>query len=128
GRRFTFTLAVARQVHRQHVPAVVGQVAALQGPDAVVVEHTVDEDDRGLGGIERFAAGVAVSGGVVDGQIHGQAPAFSAAFKARLRSSIRSSASSRPMDNRMVPGPMPPAASASSVMRKWVVLAGWMTS
>jgi hypothetical protein len=48
---------------RQHVPAVVGQVAALQNPHAVVVEHAVDEDDGGLGGIERFAAGVAVGGG-----------------------------------------------------------------
>ena len=27
----------------------------------------------------------------------------------------------------MVPGPMPAAASASSFMRKWVVLAGWIT-
>jgi hypothetical protein len=28
----------------------------------------------------------------------------------------------------MVPGVMPAAASAASSMRKWVVLAGWMTS
>ena len=60
------TAAVAGQVHRQHVPAVVGQIAALQRPDAVVVDDAVDEDDGGFGGIEGLAAGVAVGAGAVD--------------------------------------------------------------
>ena len=56
------------------------------------------------------------------------APAFDAAFSARFRSSIRSSASSRPIERRIVPGPMPARTSAASSMRKCVVEAGWMTS
>ena len=48
----------------------------------------------------------------------------SATFSARLKSSIKSSASSNPIDSRIVPWVMPPAASASSLMRKCVVLAG----
>ena len=102
------------------------QVAALQNPNAVVVEHAVDHDHRGLCGVECFAACVRISFirgrvGWGEGEFHA---AFSAAFSARLRSSIKSSASSKPMDKRMVPAPMPAAAKAASLMRKWVVLAG----
>ena len=71
-RCFTRTFAVARQVGRQHVPAVVGEVACLQNPDAVVIEHAMDEDHGGLGGIKRFAAGVAISCVAVDGEVHDQ--------------------------------------------------------
>src|SRR6218665_2969650 len=117
---------MAGQVHSQHVPAMVGEVAALQAPDAVVVEHAVDHDDGGLGRIERLAAGVAIGLGAVDEDVH-HAPAFPAALRARLRASIRSSGSSRPMDRRMVPWLMPAPARASSLMRKWVVEAGWIT-
>ena len=80
GRRIAAAAAMAGQIDGQHVPAVVGHVAALQGPHAVVVEHAVDEHHRGLGGIEGLAAGVAVDGGAVDLDVHGQAPAFSAAL------------------------------------------------
>jgi hypothetical protein len=73
GRRLADAAAVARQVDRQHVPAVVCQIAGLQNPDAVVVQYAVDEDDGGLGRIKRFATGVAVGGGMVDGEIHGNA-------------------------------------------------------
>ena len=66
GGRLAGAPAVAGQVDRQHVPAVVGQVAGLQDPDAVVVEHAVDEDDGGLGRVEGLAAGVAVGLGAVD--------------------------------------------------------------
>ena len=121
GGRRASAAAMAGQVQRQHVEAVVGQVAALQNPDTVVVQGAVDEDDAGFGGIKRLAAGVAVGAVAVDGVVHW---AFSATFSARLRSSSKSPASSRPMDKRMVPWVIPPAAKASSLMRKWVVLAG----
>ena len=89
---------------RQHVPAVVREVAGLQDPHAVVVEHAVDEDHGGLGGIEGLAAGVAVGRVAVDLRYMLRAPqAFSAAFSARFRSSIRSSGSSSPIDRRIVP-------------------------
>ena len=52
--------AVAGQIYGQHIPAVVGQIAALQRPDAVVAEHAVNQDGGGLGGIKRPAAGVGV--------------------------------------------------------------------
>src|SRR3954463_3356406 len=61
---------MSRQVGRKNVEAVVGEVSRLQDPDAVVVEHAVDEDDRRLGGVEWLAAGVAEGGGSVDLQVH----------------------------------------------------------
>ena len=54
--------AMAGQIDGQHVPAMVRQKAALQDPNAVVIEHTVDEDGRRLGRFKRLAAGVAVGG------------------------------------------------------------------
>ena len=126
GRRFAAAAAMAGQIDGQHVPAVVRQKTALQDPNAVVIEHTVNEDSGGLGSVKGLAAGVAVGGGAQNAELHAEAPvvAFSAAFKARFRSSIKSSGSSRPMLRRMVPWVMPPATSASSLMRKCVVLAG----
>jgi hypothetical protein len=44
-----------------------------------------------------------------------------------IRSSIKWSGSSRPIDRRMVPGPMPACANAASSMRKCVVDARWIT-
>ena len=70
-RRLTSAAAVARQVNGQHIPAMVRQVARLQNPDAVVVQHPVNEDDAGLGGIEGLTAGVAVGRVAVDGEEHG---------------------------------------------------------
>ena len=71
GWRLAGAAAVTRQIDGQHVPAVVGQVARLQNPDTVVVQHAMDKDDAGLGGIEGFAAGVAVAGLAIDGDEHG---------------------------------------------------------
>ena len=124
GRRFARAAAMAGQIDGQHVPAVVSEVAALQNPDAVVIEHTMDKNHRGLGGVQRLAGGVNVALCAIDVDVHAQAPAFSAVFRARFKSSIRSSASSRPIDSRIVPWLMPAPASASSLMRKCVVLAG----
>src|SRR5699024_2881212 len=118
---------MAGQIDGQHVPAVIVEVAALQCPHAVVVKYTVDEHHGGLCGDEWFAGSVGVQALAVNVGMHVQAPAFAAALSARLRSSIRSSGSSRPIDRRMVPGPMPAWVSAASLRRKWVVLAGWMT-
>jgi len=70
GGRVTRAAAVARQVYGQHVPAVVGQVAALQSPDAVVAQHAVDEDGRGLGGVEGLAAGIGVDGVALNIDLH----------------------------------------------------------
>jgi len=127
GWRFAAAAAVAGQVDGQHIPAVVGQGAGLQDPHTVVVQHAVNEHGGGLCGVEGFAAGVGIQRLSVECNIH-HAPAlsvaFSAAFSARFRSSVKSSGSSSPMDRRMVPGPIPPAAKASSLTRKWVVLAG----
>ena len=55
-----FAFAVPGQVNGQHVPSVVGHVAGLQNPDAVVVEHAVDEHGGGLRGVEGLAAGVGI--------------------------------------------------------------------
>mmetsp|Transcript_6441 Transcript_6441/g.26462 ORF Transcript_6441/g.26462 Transcript_6441/m.26462 type:complete len:358 (-) Transcript_6441:170-1243(-) len=128
GQRQSGAAAVARQVHGQHAVAMVGAPAGQQGPDAVVVQRAVYEDDAGQGGVEGLAAGVGVGLVAVDDELHAVGSDFAAALRARLRSSIRSAGSSRPMDRRMVPGPMPAWRSAASSMRKWVVLAGWMTS
>ena len=57
-RRRAFAFAVAGQVNRQHVPAVVRQVTGLQNPHAVVVQHAVNEDRSGLRRVEGLAAGV----------------------------------------------------------------------
>jgi hypothetical protein len=65
-RRRAFAFAVPGQVDGQHVPAVVRHVAGLQDPDAVVVEHAVDEHGGGLRGVEGLAAGVGVE--LVGGQ------------------------------------------------------------
>ena len=59
-RRRTCTFAVPGHVNGQHVPAVVRHVAGLQNPDAVVVEHAVDEHGGGLHGVEGLAACVGV--------------------------------------------------------------------
>ena len=67
GGRLTGAAAVAGQVNGQHIPTMVRQVARLQNPDAVVVQHPVNEDDAGLGGIEGLTAGVAVGRVAVDG-------------------------------------------------------------
>src|SRR6185312_5150409 len=101
--------AMAWQIECEHVPAVVREPAALQNPDAVVVQHAVDEHHGRLCRVEVLAAGVAVGGMAVDMKLHhapaftsafasGFSPAFSAAFSARFRSSIRSSGSSSPID------------------------------
>ena len=126
GRCFAAAAAMAGQIDGQHVPAVVRQKAALQYPNAVVIEHAVNEHRCRLGRVKGLAAGVAVGGRTQNAELHAAAPVvvLSAAFKARFRSSIKSSGSSRPMLRRMVPWVMPPAASASSLMRKCVVLAG----
>jgi hypothetical protein len=52
GWRLAFAAAMARQIDRQHVPPMVGHVAGLQHPHAVVVQHAMDEDDRGFRGVE----------------------------------------------------------------------------
>ena len=58
------------QIDCQHVETVVRKVAGLQNPDAVVVQHTVDEDDGRLRHIEGFTAGVAVGGVAEYGEVH----------------------------------------------------------
>ena len=64
-------VTVSRQVGCQHIPAVMGEPAALQDPDAVCVEHAVQHHHGGLCGVEGFAAGVAIGAVAVDGQFHG---------------------------------------------------------
>jgi hypothetical protein len=67
----TLALAMPRQIHREHVVAVMRKVARLQNPHAVIIEHAVDEYERGLGSVEGFAASVAINFVSVDGEVHG---------------------------------------------------------
>lgn len=84
-------------------PAV-GHLDRLDGaPDGLVRQPPVDLDLRGA-----------------------EAPA--AASKACMKSAMTSSACSRPTDTRMVPGPMPLAASSSGSRFTWVVDTGCVTS
>ena len=119
---------MAWQVNGQNIPAVVGKVARLQNPDTVIVEHAVNEYRSRFAGIKFFATGVSIQRGALNLINHAAPPevgaAFSAARSARFKSSIRSSGSSRPIDKRTVPGPMPEAFKVSSSTRKCVVLAG----
>ncbi len=120
--------AVAGQVGGEHGVAVVREPARQQRPDAVVVQRAVDEDDARQARVERLAAGVRVGLAralrQATSSFIGRAAPRAAALSARLRSSIRSSASSRPIERRIVPGPMPARASAASSIRKCVVEAG----
>ena len=65
-RGLTAASAMAGQIDGQDVPAVIGHIAALQCPDAVIAEHAVNENGRWLGRIEGLATGVGVDGSVVD--------------------------------------------------------------
>ena len=58
------------QIDRECVPAMIGIVAALQRPDAVVGGGAVDKDDRRLVGVECASGGVGVYVFVVDRQVH----------------------------------------------------------
>ena len=88
--------------------AVMGEVARLQRPHAVVVAGAVDEHDRRQRGVERPRAGVRVD--APRSRTTEAHQAFPAACSARPRSSIRSSGSSRPTDSRIVPSVMPALA------------------
>ena len=68
--RVTGAFAVAGQVDGQHVVAMVGKVAALQNPDAVVVERAVNKNHGRAFGRKGLAPGVSVQIGVVDGNEH----------------------------------------------------------
>ena len=50
---------------------MVGQIAALQAPDTVVVQRAVDQHHGGKLGPEGFAGGVSVQRGIIDGDQHG---------------------------------------------------------
>jgi hypothetical protein len=69
--RLARAAAMAGQIDRQHAEAVMGEPAALQAPDAVVVLRAVDEHDAGQGGVEGLAAGVGVGGPAVEFDLHG---------------------------------------------------------
>ena len=76
GGRITAAFAVTGQVDRQHIPAVVGQVAGLQNPHAVVVEHAVNEYRGGQRGVKSLAARVAESGVTMNVKLHRAPPPF----------------------------------------------------
>jgi len=108
----------------------------LANPDAVVAEHAVDEDHRGLGRLGRVCRrchgqGIASTTVVCmascraapEASAHGQrmrevltwgyiSSTCLAALSARLRSSIKSSGSADPMDRRMAPCVIAPPAVA----------------
>src|SRR5207302_9831258 len=114
---------VAGKVEREHVPAVVAEVAALQSEQGMVQAGAVHEDERGLPGVELVGGGVGEDRLAVDLEIH-----FTAALRARSRSASRSCGSSRPIDRRTVPALMPERPRSASIIRQWVVVAGWITS
>ena len=64
------TFAMARQVNGQDVVAVVGKVAALQNPNAMVIECTMNENHGRALGCKRFATGVGVQLSVGEGNEH----------------------------------------------------------
>jgi hypothetical protein len=64
---------MAGQVERQHVAAMMGEIAGLQGPDRVVHGGAVDEYDGGQRRIEGPSAGRREDGLVLDGELHGGA-------------------------------------------------------
>jgi hypothetical protein len=51
---------------------VVRKKPGLQNPHAVVIEHAVDKDGGGLGGVEGFAAGVGVQACTLNSEQHGE--------------------------------------------------------
>ena len=65
------------QVNGQHIEAMVCQVTCLQNPNAVVVEHAVNEHHCGLAGLKRFTACVGIglvglSVSVFEGDVHAE--------------------------------------------------------
>ena len=72
--RRALAAAVTRQVHGQHRMAVMRQLAALQGPHAVVVERAVDQHHRRQRHIKRLATGVGIGTAAVDVQVHDGRP------------------------------------------------------
>jgi hypothetical protein len=63
------------QINRQNIETVVRKVAGLQNPNAMVVQHAVDENDSGFGRVKSFTAGVAVGGVAKYGDDHVWIPA-----------------------------------------------------
>src|SRR5688572_15567083 len=102
---------MSRQIHREDVPPVIAEVAALQAEQRVVEPGAMDEHHGGLLRVELVRRGIGEGRLAVDCEIH-----LEATFSERSRSSIRSCASSRPTDSRMVPGPMPDFFRSSSLM------------
>ena len=120
---------MAGQVEREHARSRGARTSATAASRRCGRAARRGRRRRTAGGVERLAAGVGVGRragpSTTSSFIARLAPR---AFSARFRSSIRSSASSRPIDSRIVPAPMPARASAASSIRKCVVDAGWMTS
>ena len=100
------------QIEREHVPAVIAEIAALQTEPRVVEARAMDEDHATLGGVELVIRRVGVDGAAADLQLH-----FCEARSARSRSSIRSCGSSSPIDKRTVPAVMPAFCRSASLMR-----------
>ena len=63
--------AVARSIDREHVAAVMREVARLQRPHAVIVARAVDEDDARPCRVEGATAGVGVDRPPLDVELHG---------------------------------------------------------
>ena len=65
---------MAGKVYGQDVIAMVGEIAALQNPDAVVIEHAMDKYDAGFVRIVGFTSGIDKHRRVVDSDVHGAGP------------------------------------------------------
>src|SRR5205814_6404954 len=107
GKRRAGRLAMPGQVEREHVPAVIAKVAALQAEPGVVEAGAVDEHDRALRRVYLVVRGISER----LGDLH-----FWETFRERSRSSIRSCGSSRPTESRTVPAVMPAFFRSSSLM------------
>src|SRR5207237_6147479 len=110
--RWSCGTAVAGKVERQHVPAVIAEVAALQPEPGMVEAGAVQEAGRRLPGVELAGGGMGEDQLAFDLEIH-----FTAALRARSRSAIRSCGSSRPIDRRTVPAVMPARFRSASLIR-----------
>ena len=63
--------AVAGQIDSEHIELVVGQVAALQTPNTVVMQSAMDQYKAGQFGSQWLASGVGIQRGVIDSNQHG---------------------------------------------------------
>src|SRR5690606_30190873 len=92
--------AVTGQVHRQHGPLMMRDIAALRAPDRMIHARPVQEQDGQADWVEGAPAGRREYPSAIDLEQHALQP-FCEARSAWARSSMMSAASSMPTDSRI---------------------------